>query len=174
MASYTFGTAAAAGFEVLWGDYNSTTFGGNLWFAGNTFHTCLDYLINAGLKDTKGVVQQGYDVYTDVLPQFEWWRDDYGWWGDSFVLAIEHREALGLTGSKYDDLFEGMAAQASYCWQRMNNVWTASSTACRRIMPRPPATSAAASSTFPTRPAIRSCRAATRSRTKATGSSRSA
>lgn len=124
MGSYTFGTAAAAGFEVLWGYYTPQTFGGNLWFAGNTFHTCLDYLINAGLKDTKGVVQRGYDVYTAVLPQFEWWRDDYGWWGDSFLLAIENRDALGLSGSQYDDLFEGMAAQASYCWQRMNNVWS--------------------------------------------------
>jgi hypothetical protein len=125
MGTYTFGTAAAAGFKVLWNWYTPANFSGNLWFAGNTFHTCLDYLLNAGLTDTKGtVVQTGYNVYHTVLPQYEWWRDDYGWWGDAFVLAIENRDRLGLSDPQYDDVFDKMAAAAAYCWQRMNNVWS--------------------------------------------------
>lgn len=127
MGSYTLGTAAAAGFEVLWGWYNSGNFAGNIWFAGNTFHTCLDYLVNANVTDQKQngtVVTTGHDVFSTLSPQSVWWRDDYGWWGDAFVLAIESRAKLNLLGSEYDEIFQEIAAAAHYCWQRMNNVWS--------------------------------------------------
>jgi hypothetical protein len=125
MGTYTFETAAAKGFEVLWAYFNKDTFSGNFWFGGNTFHTCLDYLINARLSDTNGVVvKAGYSLYEDLYSATDWWRDDYGWWGDAFVLAIENRAALGLSASQYDDVFEAMATAASYCWQRMNNTWS--------------------------------------------------
>jgi hypothetical protein len=120
----TFGSAAKTGFDLLWSRYNSTTFSGNIWFAGNTFHTCLDYLINAGVPDTNGtVVTTGYGVFHDLLPKSDWWRDDYAWWGDAFVLAIGNRATLKLTDPKYDAVFQSMTEAAALCWQRMNNVW---------------------------------------------------
>jgi hypothetical protein len=124
MASDTFGSAAKTGFDLLWSRFNKTTFDGNFWFAGNTFHTCLDYLINSGVGDTDGnVVTAGHQLYLDLYKASDWWRDDYAWWGDAFVVAIGNRSALKLTDPQYNAVFDAMSAAAAYCWQRMNNVW---------------------------------------------------
>jgi hypothetical protein len=121
----TYKTAAGKGFDFLWSYYNTTNFEGNIWFGGNTFHTCLDYLINAGVTDSNAaVVSTGYSVFNCLYSPTDWWRDDYGWWGDSFVTAIEHRNALGLSDGKYDPLFDKILKATLYCWQRMNNVWS--------------------------------------------------
>ena len=121
----TYKSAAGQGFDFLWSFYNATTFDGNFWFGGNTFHTCLDYLINAGVPDTNAtVVTTGYSVYNCLYSPTDWWRDDYGWWGDAFVKAIQNRAALGLSDSKFDSIFKKMSTAAAYCWQRMNATWS--------------------------------------------------
>ena len=51
-APFTYGLAAAAGFEVLVQQYKTPhIFDGNFWFGGTTLHTCLDYLVAAGETD---------------------------------------------------------------------------------------------------------------------------
>jgi hypothetical protein len=121
----TYKSAAGKGFDFLWSYYNTTNFEGNIWFGGNTFHTCLDYLINAGIPDSNAsVVSTGYSVFNCLYSPTDWWRDDYAWWGDAFVTAIEHRNALGLADRKYNPLFDKITKATLYCWQRMNNVWS--------------------------------------------------
>jgi hypothetical protein len=119
----TYATAAAKGFLQLVSLYKtSDLFKDNFWFAGNAFHTCLDYMIYAKVNDANGkgvigndvngnrVVQKALDIYNSLLPPPPapppgWWRDDYGWWGNAFVLAYNNRAPLGYGDSAYDALF---------------------------------------------------------------------
>jgi hypothetical protein len=123
MMEYTFRTAAAQGYALLSQQYTTTDFSGNFWFAGNTLHTCLDYLINAGLADTANgkILEAGYELYTQLVNEQAWWSDDYGWWGDTFVLAISQRNALGYGSSGYNSLFNALFTAADYCWQQLRN-----------------------------------------------------
>jgi hypothetical protein len=61
-----FRTAAASGFERLYFLYTSTDFltENAFWFAGNSLHTCLSYLIVSGEADHPGrdVLQTGLPV----------------------------------------------------------------------------------------------------------------
>jgi hypothetical protein len=120
-------TAAQQGFTLLSSQYQTTDFTNNFWFAGNTFHTLLDYMIAAGVDDTKQkppLLPVAWGLYQTLLDQSDWWRDDYGWWGDAFVLAINNRRALGYGGSNYDPLFRGFLTAADNCWTKMQENWT--------------------------------------------------
>jgi hypothetical protein len=109
----TYATAADKGFQYLVSLYQTPDmFKDNFWFGGNAFHTCLDYMIYAKVNDTNGVVQTAHDIYIKLVtpplppaPPPGWWRDDYGWWGNAFVLAYNNRAPLGYGDSAYDALF---------------------------------------------------------------------
>jgi hypothetical protein len=114
----TFKSAAGKGFTELARQYKIPgIFSGNFWFGGNTFHTCLDYMVGAGGGDPQNIVQTAYNVYKDAQTNTGWWRDDYAWWGDSFVLALNNRPTLGYS----QDLFDAMTTAAEFCWRQLRN-----------------------------------------------------
>jgi hypothetical protein len=47
------------------------------------------------------------------------WLDDYGWWGNAFMTAIENARALGLSQHE----IEICQQSAENCWQIMNYGW---------------------------------------------------
>jgi hypothetical protein len=123
--------AAARGFSLLAKQYAdavaSDAFKKDLWFAGNTFHTLLDYMIEAGVNDAQQkpqIVPLALQVFMKLRDTANWWVDDYGWWGDAFLLARANRKALGYDLSPYDPLFIGIATAAADCWTRMHRNWS--------------------------------------------------
>jgi hypothetical protein len=117
VANETFKTAAGKGFAELASQYKIGVFSGNFWFGGNAFHTCLNYMIGAGAGDQFKIVQTAWNIYKDAQSNTGWWRDDYAWWGDAFVLALNNRPALGYG----QDLFDQMTTAAEFCWRQLRN-----------------------------------------------------
>lgn len=119
----TFRQAAAAGFSLLAQQFlTPAIFEGNFWFGGNTLRTCLDYLLAAKQPDTGQLVRKSFDIYQSLEGANDWWRDDYGWWGMAFVVAIENQVALGYPPG--DPLFTSLRAAAAHCWQRLDDNWS--------------------------------------------------
>jgi hypothetical protein len=138
----TYTTAAGKGFAQLITLYRKAgVFDGNFWFGGNALETCLDYLINAGVKDKDNfnILETAYyQVYAALSPEsingrivpvrkpgdIGWWRDDYGWWGNAFVLAMNNRDKLGYTNlSSDEDLFNNIAKSTRFCWAQLTGSW---------------------------------------------------
>lgn len=116
----TYREAAEVGFELLDRQYEAEAFSGNFWFAGNTLHTCLNYLVLAGKTDNSGIFERAVRLYKEMTAgDTDWWVDDYGWWGNAFVFAVTHREALGYAGQKYENFFAGIEAIAAECWVKI-------------------------------------------------------
>jgi hypothetical protein len=135
----TYSSAAAQGFNRilnLYGTYNTpqvkdeTTylFDKNFWFAGNALHAMVDYLLNAELsppnkKDlTEKVLTMGVGAYKKYSREFtnqDWWRDDYAWWGNAFLLILHNRSTLGLSQESFDQLHRS----AQYCWDKLTENW---------------------------------------------------
>ncbi len=124
-APFTYGLAAAAGFEVLVQQYKTPhIFDGNFWFGGTTLHTCLDYLVAAGETDqTSQVLPAAMGTYQSLSGNPGWWKDDYGWWGVAFSFAIGHRRQLGYESHRHDEFFRDLLAAAHSCWQQMRSNW---------------------------------------------------
>jgi hypothetical protein len=121
----TYKTAASTGFDVLVNQYKTPNiFDGNFWFAGNTLRTCLSYLIVTQQTDTQGILTAAYQIYLDLFRNPGWWRDDYGWWGNAFIIAINNRQRLGYQGSSYDGLFQNLLDAAQFCWEQLANNWS--------------------------------------------------
>jgi hypothetical protein len=102
--------------------------GGSYWFLGDALHAYLRSLLATGATDEKHrLLQYAYDnVYLKVShdPQDPGvWRDDYGWWGCAFCVALRNRQALCYGNSDYDALFGELLEEAKRCWCRINRNW---------------------------------------------------
>src|SRR5690242_15948352 len=87
----TYRTAASKGIAVLVDQYKTPgIFDGNFWFGGNALHAYLDYLFRAGETDTNQILPTANKIYQSMSNNPGWWRDDYGWWGIAFVVAINN------------------------------------------------------------------------------------
>ena len=119
----TYREAAATGFNLLAKQYLTTEqiFYNDFWFAGNTLHTCLNYLVAAKEADGNGILQHGHDLYRSLTSGREWWHDDYGWWGNAFAVAIENRAALGHGGTQHDPLFRDLLTAAHDCFEKLRS-----------------------------------------------------
>jgi hypothetical protein len=126
MPTATFASAAADGFKLLVRQYKQPDiFSGNFWFGGNSLHTCLDYLINSKTTDAETqILPYAFDTYRSMASDTGWWRDDYSWWGNAFVLALNNRGALGYGAFTYDGLFMAMEGAAECCWRQMYADWS--------------------------------------------------
>jgi hypothetical protein len=124
-ASYTYRSAAQAGFEVLTQQYKTPhIFDGNFWFGGTTLNTCLNYLVAAKQTDRSvQILPTAFDVYQSLRTNPGWWKDDYGWWGVAFAFAISHRRQLGYGGPSHDELFNELLAAAKSCWEQLRENW---------------------------------------------------
>lgn len=107
----------------------------SFWIAGNTFQTFLDYWIATGQPTddqiSKPSLQYFHEtVKADATPadlnslteqglEGGPWLDDYGWWGNAFMTAMENASALGMS---QDDI-EMCRQSAENCWQIMNYGW---------------------------------------------------
>jgi hypothetical protein len=121
----TYATAAAQGFDLLADQYKtSDIFAGNFWFGGNAFHTCLDYMLRAKTTDTKSVLTTAWRIYEAAQSNKGWWRDDYGWWGNAFLLALNNRGRLGYGDPVYNSLFNSMTSATQNCWDLMTKNWS--------------------------------------------------
>ena len=121
----TFNSAAQSGFTLLVQQYKTANiFSGNFWFAGNALHVCLNYLDAAGEKDTVGILPFALNLFNQLSPPGStWWKDDYGWWGNAFVTAINNRSQLGYAGPSNDKLFNDILTAAQSCWQQLSGNW---------------------------------------------------
>jgi hypothetical protein len=134
----TFSSAAAQGFSRLldlYGTYNTphkvndeTTylFDKNFWFAGNALHAMVDYLLNAELPNKKDMTEKvltmgvgAYKKYSREFTDRDWWRDDYAWWGNAFLLILHNRRPLDLS----QDLFDQLHKSAQFCWGKLTENW---------------------------------------------------
>jgi hypothetical protein len=124
-ASYTYRSAAQAGFEVLTAQYKTPhIFDGNFWFGGTTLNTCLNYLVAAKQTDRSAqILPTAFNIYQSLSTNPGWWKDDYSWWGVAFAFAISHRRELGYGGSSHDELFDGLLAAAKACWEQLRANW---------------------------------------------------
>lgn len=121
----TSNSAAESGFERLVSQYKTPEiFAGNFWFAGNALHVCLNYLEVAGQKDAVGILPFALNLFNQLKsPANGWWKDDYGWWGNAFVHAINSRSELGYAGPSNDQLFKDILTAAQFCWQQLSGNW---------------------------------------------------
>jgi hypothetical protein len=108
----TYIEAASAGFKRLtdlWGDGSVfiNDIGQGFWHAGNTLQTCIKYLLllDAPTAAACKVVQDSYDLFDkhrdqdpDPAKWTQFWRDDYGWWGVSLLLAYNHAKQSATSG----------------------------------------------------------------------------
>jgi hypothetical protein len=112
----------------------------SFWIAANTFQTFMDYWIatqqppeqQPDKQISRGAVQYFHktvkaDATRDDLKALTNkgldsngpWLDDYGWWGNAFMTALENAGALGMSP---DDI-EVAQKSAEDCWQIMNYGW---------------------------------------------------
>lgn len=98
-------------------------FDGNFWFGGNALHAYLDYLFRAGETDTNQILPTANKIYQSMSNNPGWWRDDYGWWGIAFVVAINNRVGFGYKDPSYDPLFKDLRDATQYCWKQLNDNW---------------------------------------------------
>jgi hypothetical protein len=123
----TFKTAAAKGFETLGNLYRQcgreNAFDGYFWLAANALQTCLEYLLRSGRTDDRELLVVAETIYRRLLP-VGWWRDDFGWWGNAFVLAWSNRQQLGYAAPVYDDLFNNLIQHSLDCAQVLNGGWS--------------------------------------------------
>jgi hypothetical protein len=139
--TYTYQSAAQAGFGLLYkhftngydnntDKYTGKTFDGNFWFAGNTLHTCLNYLIATKANQNTPalatvLIRAGRRIYLTLKDESDWWRDDYAWWGNAFAVAFQNRDTFGLAPIQYDDLFNDIRQYMLDCWNNLNGNWRA-------------------------------------------------
>jgi hypothetical protein len=98
--------------------------GQGFWHAGNTLDTYVNYLVAAKQKDDQQIVSMSQSIFQAVKgtpDKPNWWRDDYGWWGISFLNAVANATALNLG----TDLVARCTDAADECWQIMNTDWEA-------------------------------------------------
>jgi hypothetical protein len=122
----TYKTAASQGFTKLVEQYTTKEpiFEKNIWFAGNTLHTCLGYLNLAHETDIKyQILPTAFGIYQYLKDKADWWRDDYAWWGNAFAVAINNRNGLGYGDPKFDSLFNGLLDAVKECCAKLNDNW---------------------------------------------------
>jgi Glycosyl hydrolase family 76 len=140
MTTYT--EAATASYKQLakqWGNmelFNEPDIPDSFWIAANTFQTFMDYWIatqqppdkqisrgavqyfhktvkaDATREDLQALTKKGLDNHGP-------WLDDYGWWGNAFMTALENAGALGMSPDDIEVAQKG----AEDCWQLMNYGW---------------------------------------------------
>lgn len=113
------------------------------WVAANMFNTFLDYWVALKSQPDRDVTRTSVDYYHKTVPTDStlahldelaqkglngekgfMWLDDYGWWANAFLTALENAEQLGLSG---DD--EALLLQDSKnCWYLMTCGWDANAT----------------------------------------------
>ncbi len=122
----TYREGAARGFALLAQQYqkSDTLFDGNFWFAGNTLHTCLNYLLQSKQTDSKKILETGRKFYDHLVNKTAWWHDDYAWWGNAFVLAINNRNALGYGELRYNAFFDDLKTYAKNCCYKLIENWS--------------------------------------------------
>ena len=119
----TYKDAVKSGYDLLVQQYQQAqkdkSFKGDFWFPGNTLHTCLNYLVAAKQKDSNGAILSiGRSIYEELYKGC-WWRDDYSWWGNAFVFAINNRQVLGYNDPTVQSLLE----DAKYCFNQLAGNW---------------------------------------------------
>ncbi|HTC46182.1 MAG TPA: hypothetical protein VK722_02605 [Candidatus Aquilonibacter sp.] len=122
----TYRQAAEKGFDLLAAQYTQKpdVFDGNFWFGGNALHACLNYLITAKKRDTKGILQAGYAIYNRLKGRPFWWKDDYAWWGIAFTEALASRNDLeDGPHEKNDKLYGNVQTAAQECWDELVLNW---------------------------------------------------
>ena len=99
--------------------------GQGFWHAGNTLDTYVNYLVAAKQKDDQQIVSMSQSIFQSVKGTPDkpiWWRDDYGWWGISFLNAVANATALNLGA----DLVARCTVAADECSREfMNTDWEA-------------------------------------------------
>ena len=130
----TYSSAAAQGFSRLLNLYRTYDtphetkylFDDNFWFAGNALHAMVDYLLNAELPNKKDLTEQvltmGFGAYKKYSREFtsrDWWRDDYAWWGNAFLLILHNRRSLDLSQERFDQIH----TSAKFCWGKLTENW---------------------------------------------------
>lgn len=102
--------------------------GSSYWFLGNALQAYLRSLLATGATDeTNRLLEYAYNnVYLVVShdpPDPGVWKDDYGWWGCAFCVALQNRQALGYGNPDYDALFSDLLKEATCCWSRVKENW---------------------------------------------------
>jgi hypothetical protein len=109
--------------------------GGCFWMAGNAFHTAVECMVNTQQTDF-GLAQEAvafFDAHTTPPnhppwwakahngqpPEFGYWVDDYGWWGNAFIYSYLHADALGYNA----DFKNVLLLYATNCWQALHACW---------------------------------------------------
>jgi len=139
----TYQSAAKQGFEKLVSQYKTAKIFEplNIWFGGNTLHTCLDYLIwtpnSDEKKDKSRIVEYAFNAVFKKMNAFPpgarfdcaylsrsgWWRDDFGWWGIALLMAVNNRVSLGYGDKQNDAMFQEILAAAQCCWVQLLGNW---------------------------------------------------
>lgn len=120
-----------------------TTEKDSFWVAANTFNAILDYWVasknlpdtdisknfvnyfhqtvptNSSMEQLKALAQKGLNGIDGGM-----WLDDYGWWANSFLTALENADQLGLSG---DDI-ETLTQDSINCWNLMTFGWDPAAT----------------------------------------------
>ncbi|MBS1993492.1 MAG: hypothetical protein JSS86_07390 [Cyanobacteria bacterium SZAS LIN-2] len=115
-----------------------TTEKDSFWVAANTFNAILDYWVasktapdtdisknfvnyfhqtvptNSSRAQLQALAQKGLDGVEGGM-----WLDDYGWWANSFLTALENADQLGLSGDDIDTL----TRDSINCWNLMTFGW---------------------------------------------------
>lgn len=120
----TFKSATVLPFNTLVMLYKKEgIFEGNFWFAGNALHTVVDHFLVTNQKDTDGFLKTAHKIYTNLSAKGGWWVDDYSWWGNAFMLAINNRSQLGYGDTTNDSFFQELLTDAQTCWSKINAHW---------------------------------------------------
>jgi Glycosyl hydrolase family 76 len=109
------------------------------WIAGNTLQTFLDYWVTAPSDFDAAPMHISIDFFHKTVPTKSTtefldalaekglkgtpggnWSDDYGWWANAFLTALENAEQLRLS----DDV-PTLLQDAENCWYLMHHGWDA-------------------------------------------------
>jgi hypothetical protein len=114
--------------------------GGCFWMAGNAFHTAVECMVNTQQTDTFNLAQDAVAYFNAAIPdqknptwwamghndgqkeqppEYDYWVDDYGWWGNAFIYSHLHADALGYDADFKNDLL----FYATNCWQALHACW---------------------------------------------------
>jgi hypothetical protein len=146
-AMVTYSAAAQASYNLLVKKWNSMKpFEGQndaFWVAANMFNTFLDYWVASRNQPDRNITRMSVDYYHKTVPtdstqaQLDklaqkgldgevggMWLDDYGWWANAFLAALENADQLGLSGDDKAVLLQ----DSKNCWYLMKYGWDANAT----------------------------------------------
>ncbi len=138
----TYSQAAKSSYDLLVKKWDSMKpFVGKsdaFWIAGNTLQTFLDYWVTTNSKSNFDVVRISIDCFRETVPTDSttefldklaqkgldgtpggMWLDDFGWWANTFLTALENADQLGLSGDDIATLLQ----DSKNCWYLMHYGW---------------------------------------------------